>query len=490
MPQALPANPNLDWLRKAAKRRHTELCTGEPSARLHQAQLALARDYGFTSWRALKAHVDAITPAQGVRDRVFAAARAGDIEALRRAFAAGFDPATRDRDGRTVHQIAKELRHEAIELLARDVQGRVIARPEQEARAVRDIIAAAQGGDVAALAAGLDAHPELIDALGGQGFEKATALHLAALRNRHDAIRLLVERGADLDAREFPDNATPLHFAALHGDLETVRLLVEAGADVDGQGDDSAVGVLGWATCFKEVREDVAAYLLRHGATLNLWTAIALARPDELKPMIDRDPSLLTARMTRNQHRRTPLHHAAAKSRLRMVEMLLRFGANPNVTDATGATALTTASQERADAAVVSALLAAGTKLDVLTALNTGRLAEAEAMLRDDAARIGHDGADTIALHLAVSKRNLATIRWLLAHGVAVDAKRSVWDCNHTALHMTVESGAFEIARLLLDAGADPNIRDDKYRATALGWAGFFGRGDFADLIRERGGVE
>ena len=109
---------------------------------------------------------------------------------------------------------------------------------------------------------------------------------------------------------------------------------------------------------------------------------------------------------------------------------------------------------------------------------------------RDDAARIGHDGADTIALHLAVSKRNLATIRWLLAHGVAVDAKRSVWDCNHTALHMTVESGAFEVARLLLDAGADPNIRDDKYRATALGWAGFFGRGDFADLIRERGGVE
>ena len=85
MPQALPANPNLDWLRKAAKRRHTELCTGEPGARLHQAQLALARDYGFTSWRAFKAYVDAITPAQGVRDHAFAAARAGDTEALRRA---------------------------------------------------------------------------------------------------------------------------------------------------------------------------------------------------------------------------------------------------------------------------------------------------------------------------------------------------------------------------------------------------------------------
>ena len=275
----------------------------------------------------------------------------------------------------------------------------------------------------------------------------------------------------------------------MYGDLEAVRLLVEAGADVDGKGDDTGVGVLGWATCFKEVREDVAAYLLSHGAALNLWTAIALDRPDELRAMIARDPSLLAARMTRGHHRRTPLHHAAARGRLRMVELLLELGADPNATDATGATALTTASQERADAAVVSALLAAGTRLDLLTAVNTGRLPEAEAMLRDDPSRIGPDGADTIALHLAVSKRNLATIRWLIAHGIAVNAKRSVWDCNHTALHMTVESGASEIARLLLEAGADPNIRDDKFQATALGWAEFFGRPDLADLIRERGGV-
>ncbi|HEY3893720.1 MAG TPA: ankyrin repeat domain-containing protein [Bradyrhizobium sp.] len=75
----------------------------------------------------------------------------------------------------------------------------------------------------------------------------------------------------------------------------------------------------------------------------------------------------------------------------------------------------------------------------------------------------------------------------MLAHGVDVNAKRPMWDCNHTALHMTIENGAVEIARLLLDAGADPDIRDDKYRATALGWAGFFGREDLAGLIRDKG---
>jgi ankyrin repeat protein len=281
-----------------------------------------------------------------------------------------------------------------------------------------------------------------------------------------------------------------MHFAAAHGDFETLRLLVEAGADIEGHGDDHGVGVLGWATCFHQVRHEVAAYLLDHGATLNVWTAIALDRPNELREMIAQDPALLTARMSRNQHRRTPLHHAAAKNRLRMVQLLLELGADPNATDATGATALTTASQERADPAVISAFAAAGAKLDLLAAINTSRFDEAEAMLRENPSRIGSDGADTIALHLAVSKNNLTALRWLLAHGIAINAKRSIWDCNSTALHMTVESGAMDVARMLLEAGADPNIRDDKFDATALGWAEYFGRQDFVELIRAKGGVQ
>src|SRR4051794_32630517 len=110
-------------------------------------------------------------------------------------------------------------------------------------------------------------------------------------------------------------------------------------------------------------------------------------------------------------------------------------------------------------------------------------------MLRADPSRLGPDGQDTIALHLAISRKNIDAVRWLIARGVAISAKRNMWDCNHTALHMTVENGAIDIARLLLEAGADPNVHDDKYDATALGWADFFGRKDFATLLRERGGV-
>ena len=50
--------------------------------------------------------------------------------------------------------------------------------------------------------------------------------------------------------------------------------------------------------------------------------------------------------------------------------------------------------------------------------------------------------------------------------------------------------GGPDVMRLLLDAGADPNVRDDRQHATALGWAEFFGREDIAELIRDKGGVK
>jgi ankyrin repeat protein len=486
MPNALPAKPNIEWLRKAAKDRLEELRALDPSAKLNEAQRDLAKDYGFKSWRALKAGVEALTSDRSDRRRVFQAARAGDVETVRRAFELGFDPAAVDDDGRTIHQIAKAGRFEAIELLARDVQGGE-RRPPPVVQAVDAILDAAWRGETETLRQRLDAHPELIDALGG-GFAKQSALHRAACRNQHACLRLLLERGADVGVRDFPDNAYPLHVAAAVADLATIEILVEAGSDVIGEGDDYEVGVLGWATCFRRVRADVAAYLLGHGARLNLWTAIALDRADAVRGLASGDPGLLSARMTRNQHRRTALHHAAAKNRPQIVALLLELGADPNAVDATGATALTTAAREDSDLGIVAMLVEAGAKLDFLTAVNLRRYDLAEEMLREEPSRLGAGGRDTVALHLAVNKKNPDAVRWLIEHGVDVNAKRLMWDCNHTALHMTVENDTIELARMLLDAGADPNIRDDKYNATVLKWVDFSGRDAFAQLVRERGG--
>src|SRR4029450_10174564 len=195
-------------------------------------------------------------------------------------------------------------------------------------------------------------------------------------------------------------------FAAEGADLAIVRMLVEAGSEIDGEGDDHQVGVLGWATCLGKVREDVAQYLLAAGAKLNIWSAIALDRADDVRAFVARDPSILSARSSRNDHHRTVLHHAAAVNRPAMVRLLLELGARADATDDTGATALTVAAAEKADPSILTMLEQAGARLDLLTALTLGRYDLAERMLAQDAARIGPDGPDPIGAHLAVGEGN------------------------------------------------------------------------------------
>jgi hypothetical protein len=58
MPLSLPPRPSLDWLRKTAKQRLKQLKTQHSSVRLADAQLEIAREHGFESWRKLKRHVE------------------------------------------------------------------------------------------------------------------------------------------------------------------------------------------------------------------------------------------------------------------------------------------------------------------------------------------------------------------------------------------------------------------------------------------------
>ena len=55
-----------------------------------------------------------------------------------------------------------------------------------------------------------------------------------------------------------------------------------------------------------------------------------------------------------------------------------------------------------------------------------------------------------------------------------------------TALHLAALSGATDVARVLLDAGADPRIRDDKHEGAALDWAQFFRRSEIVQMLKPR----
>jgi hypothetical protein len=162
------------------------------------AQLATAREYGFPSWRALKAEIDrrrAPNVAAFIR-----ACTAGDIAALR-------------------------------ELLSK------------ESSLAREPVASG-----------------------------STGLHLAV---RHpEALRLLLEYGANPNTRETRDNASPLHFAAAHGPLESIRILLDAGADVHGAGDVHQSGVMGWAA--RKDNRAAVDLLVERGARHHIFSAMAL----------------------------------------------------------------------------------------------------------------------------------------------------------------------------------------------------------------------
>jgi ankyrin repeat protein len=137
LPDTLPSRPNLEWLRKAANQHLQHLRRTDPSARLSAAQLAIARHYGFASWRSLKAHVDRL--------------QAGSVET-------------------TDEQAAEFLR--------------VVGT-----------------GDVTALRAALDATPALVNCIGPHPFwgGRPQPLHVAIETGRADVAELLLTAGADVN---------------------------------------------------------------------------------------------------------------------------------------------------------------------------------------------------------------------------------------------------------------------------------------------------
>ena len=100
--------------------------------------------------------------------------------------------------------------------------------PEETRRVVELATDLARAGDTSELAAFLD-HGLPADTQDGEG---NSLLMLAAYHGHAETVRMLVERGADVDLRNHRDQ-TPVAGAVFMGEDAVVRVLVEAGADLD-----------------------------------------------------------------------------------------------------------------------------------------------------------------------------------------------------------------------------------------------------------------
>ena len=159
------------------------------------------------------------------------------------------------------------------------------------------VVAAIHAGDVAALRRLLAEHEWLSTArLGDDGPDamSRTLLHVATDWPGHfphvaETVRVLVEAGADVDARFVgPHEETPLHWAASSNDVEALEALLDAGADIEAPG-----AVLGGGPPLADARGfkcwDAASALVRRGAHVTLNDAATLGMTDRVEELLDSD---------------------------------------------------------------------------------------------------------------------------------------------------------------------------------------------------------
>jgi ankyrin repeat protein len=243
----------------------------------------------------------------------------------------------RDAQGNTPLDVAVMIDNEKIIKLLREWGGKVTrehkrGKPEprvSEAEFLREIEqVVAEGGDVNAPYMGniiplqeavIWGYTEAVEYLLSRGAdadiqdEKGwTPLHLAAMDAREDIAKMLINEGAEVNARGTSYGFTPLDLSVTPSDqsLPLIELLLDAGADVNAEGPFGGWTPLHKAANLRNLR--AAQLLLNRGANAN----------------------------ARDERGETPLHLAAVTGEVGMVKLLLIRGAEVNRKQNEGLTAL------------------------------------------------------------------------------------------------------------------------------------------------------
>jgi cytohesin len=288
--------------------------------------------------------------------------------------------------------------------------------------ATRSLHKAAQEGDLATALRLLGSDPYLVKS---REDYKLTPLHRAAMAGHADLVAALLDRSADVDARDYGGGAA-LHGAATQGQSEAAAVLLGGGADPNAV-DEEGLAPLHFAA--RAGHEAVASLLLARGA----------------------DPNV------RGRFTGTPLHEAAEQGHRGMVELLLARGGLANARSGGSHKPLTPWHAAR----------------------QAGHAAVAE-LLRDHG---GHDrAAQAISIHRAAEFGYLGRLRVLLKEDPTLVASRD-YLYRRTPLHWAANNGHREAVELLLAHGADLQARD-KNGDTPLTRAEAAGHPELVALLR------
>ncbi len=201
----------------------------------------------------------------------------------------------------------------------------------------RELFAAAEKGDFDTVKNLLTKYPDMKNVRRNGGW---TLLHLSF--NSRELIEYLIENGADIEAKS-DGGWTPLHSQAYGGHKAGVELLLEHGADIEAK---HAYDMTPLITSIRWDRIEVAKLLVEKGSNVDATNTLgrtpliisATEGYTELaKIFLDHNADI---HIKDDSYKRTALHFAALNGHLKIVEELLKKGADPNEKDGAGKTPL------------------------------------------------------------------------------------------------------------------------------------------------------
>jgi ankyrin repeat protein len=158
------------------------------------------------------------------------------------------------------------------------------------------------------------------------------SLYFSARNGHLDCIQPLIDSGADVDSRGW-FGGPALHWAAVNGFEAIVKRLVDAGSDPNIRDSRFKAHAAGWAN--EGGHASIRDWFLDHGCEVSIVEAAAFGRIDKVEEFLKHDPDSVNT-----NEGRTPLHEAAGRGHLDILELLLTHGADQAIVDSNGLTPL------------------------------------------------------------------------------------------------------------------------------------------------------